>query len=192
MTQQLQPPSALDDSGDRPETRPAGGMSHGALVELFIELRPKLVGVVTARTGEPALAADIVQELFFRLERISGRLPAADDARAYLMRMAINATIDHQRVEARRSELLEGLVELFDSPEPSPEDALLLSDQMQIVDRALAELPDKAREMLFKSRVEGMTQAEIAADMGVSKSLVEKYLVKALLHCRARLLETAP
>ena len=39
------------------------------------------------------------------------------------------------------------------------------------------------------SRMEGKTHAEIAAELGVSKSLVEKYAVRALLHCRARLNE---
>jgi DNA-directed RNA polymerase specialized sigma24 family protein len=41
--------------------------------------------------------------------------------------------------------------------------------------------------MLFLSRVEGFTHAEIAEQMGVSQSLVEKYLIKAILHCRAQL-----
>jgi DNA-directed RNA polymerase specialized sigma24 family protein len=34
-----------------------------------------------------------------------------------------------------------------------------------------------------------MTHAEIATRLGVSVSLVEKYMVRALLHCRTRLLQ---
>lgn len=39
------------------------------------------------------------------------------------------------------------------------------------------------------SRVEGMTHAQIAEKLGVSRSLVEKYAVKAVLHCREVLLK---
>ena len=102
--------------------------------------------------------------------------------------MAVNAAIDHLRVEHRRVELLAGVVDLFDAPDRSPEDEVLTEDRIGVVGLALDELPAKCREMLFLSRVQGLTHAEIAERMGVSKVLVEKYVARALLHCRARLL----
>ncbi|MGQ0701046.1 MAG: RNA polymerase sigma factor [Panacagrimonas sp.] len=180
----------------------ADGWLHGAcartpaldaseLLGVFLELRPKIERILAARLGNRATAADLVQELYLRLPRIGERLASQDEARRYLLKMAVNASIDHVRVEGRRAELLAGAVDLFDPPQHAPEDMALAVDQLRGIDAALKELPDKCREMLFLSRVEGMTHGEIAVRMGVSRSLVEKYVVRALLHCRARLNESA-
>lgn len=43
--------------------------------------------------------------------------------------------------------------------------------------------------MLILSRLDGLTHGQIAERLGVSRSLVEKRLVQAVLHCRARIRE---
>ena len=172
---------------DDPGPGESVALSRSELLCVFLELRPRIERIVASRLDCSAAAADVVQDLYLRLDRIDRRLGTQDEARRYLVKMALNAAIDLRRVETRRVELLDAAVELFDVPTPSPEDTVLAADQLRSVDAALAELPDKCREMLFLSRVEGLTQGEIAERLGVSRSLVEKYLVKALLHCRARL-----
>ena len=57
------------------------------------------------------------------------------------------------------------------------------------LDEALHELPGKTRDMLILSRLDGLTHGQIAERLGVSRSLVEKRLVQAVLHCRARIRE---
>lgn len=151
-------------------------------------MRPKIERIIASRVGDRATAADLTQDLYLRLDRVSDQLADDGEARRYLARMAVNASIDHLKVEARRVELLAGVVDLFDSPDRSPEDVALTDDRIDVVGRALDELPGKCREMLFLSRVQGLTHGEIAERMGVSKVLVEKYVARALLHCRARLL----
>lgn len=164
------------------------GLSAADLLGVFLALRPKLERIMAAKVGNRAVAADLVQDLYLRLHRVSDRLASHDEARSYLLKMAVNASIDHIRTEGRRAELLAGAVDLFDQPQRTPEELVLAQDQLDGVDAALKELPDKCREMLYLSRVHGMTHGEVAEQMGVSRSLVEKYVVKALLHCRARLL----
>ncbi|MCP6134986.1 helix-turn-helix domain-containing protein, partial [Klebsiella pneumoniae] len=53
-----------------------------------------------------------------------------------------------------------------------------------MLDEALLQLPDKARQALLLNRVEGLTQAQIAQRLGVSESMVAKYIGQALRHCR--------
>lgn len=162
-------------------------LTQAELVDVFLAIRPKIERVIAARLGDRAMAADLAQDLYLRLARVKAQLTSSEDAQHYLMRMAINATIDYQRVESRRLELLEGVVDLFETPNRSPEDEALTDDQIRSLDRGLRGLPDKCREMLFLSRVQGLTHAEIADRMGVSRVLVEKYVALALLHCRAQL-----
>jgi RNA polymerase sigma factor (sigma-70 family) len=168
----------------RAETAP---LTPDQLLDTFVALRPRLLRVIANRVGDADTAADLIQEMYLRLPKIAVPLATAGDANAYLLRMAINAALNHLKIEGRRAELLAGVTELYDVPERSPEDIVLVADEVRAVDSALRELPEKCRQMLYMSRVEGMTHAEIARQLGVSQSLVEKYLVKAILHCRSQL-----
>lgn len=163
------------------------GLDRTGLLDVFLARRAQIESVLRGRTGDAALAADLVQDLYFRLERISERLPNETEAYRYLLRMALNASIDHHRTEKRRAELLSGVACLFDGAAPGPERLTVARDTLREIDVALEALPDKARDVLYLSRVEGLTHQEIAERLGVSRSLVEKYVVRALLHCRAQL-----
>jgi RNA polymerase sigma-70 factor (ECF subfamily) len=57
------------------------------------------------------------------------------------------------------------------------------------LESAIKELSVKCRTALLLNRLEGKTHAEIARTLGVSESMVAKYIVQALKHCRARLQE---
>ncbi len=162
-------------------------LTQADILQLFLVLRTRLERVVANRLGCVATAADVVQDMYLRLPQVSDRLQNEDEARRYLLTMAVNASLNHLRLEGRRQQLLTGMTELFEVNEPSPEDIVLTADEIRVVDVVLRELPDKCREMLYLSRVEGLTHAEIAQRMGVSVSLVEKYLIKAMVHCKTRL-----
>ena len=163
------------------------GLDQKELQAVFSENRRELEAMLRGRTRNPDLAADLTQEVFLKLRRITAPLPNRHEARRYLFTMARNLATDHQRVEGRRAQILEGAITLFEDVEPSPEDAAISRDQMRTVELALAELPKHCRNVLYMSRMLGMSHGEIAADLKISKSLVEKYVVKAILHCRERL-----
>jgi transmembrane sensor len=62
--------------------------------------------------------------------------------------------------------------------------ALLARERLQILDEALLQLSANARQALLLNRIEGLTQAQIAQRLGVSESMVAKYIGQALRHCR--------
>lgn len=157
------------------------------LYSVFSDARGELERMLRRRVRDPHLAADLTQETFLRLQRITATLPDRNQARLYLFHIAKNLATDHRRKEGRRNELLEGVTALFEDYQPTPEESTLAKDQMRVVEAALEELPKHCRDVLFMSRLLGMSHGEIASELKVSKSLVEKYVVKAALHCRARL-----
>ncbi|WP_315708133.1 RNA polymerase sigma factor [Brenneria uluponensis] len=159
-------------------------LASNDIVDIFVDLHPTLQRIVTYRTGSKQVAQDLTQDIYFRILNLANQLPTHDDARNYLIRIALNASTDYIRTEQRRMQLLKGTCELFESYMPSPEEDLHYSQQIKEIDVALSSLPEKSREILYMSRVEGMTHGEIAEKLGVSRSLVEKYAVRAVLHCR--------
>ncbi|AOA58619.1 RNA polymerase sigma factor [Acinetobacter larvae] len=159
------------------------------LLEVFLDLQSTLQKVIVSRTGSQAVAQDLTQDIYFKVQNLAETFPSYDDARHYLLRIAINSSIDHVRTEARRQQLLHGSYDLFENHmvDSEPEHQVIIKDQIKAIDHALSALPDKCKEILYLSRMEGLTHAEIAARMNISQSLVEKYIVKALLHCRSQL-----
>jgi len=65
---------------------------------------------------------------------------------------------------------------------PSAQEVNEWLDSLEWVARLVEDLPDKPRRAFLMSRLDGMSQAEIAAELGVSVSMVKKYMAKALVH----------
>lgn len=78
------------------------------------------------------------------------------------------------------------------SSTPFAEDALEAKQRMAQLEAALDELSPNCRSVLLLNRLEGKTHREIARSLGVSESMVAKYIVQALKHCRARLEQGEP
>ncbi|MGP6467470.1 RNA polymerase sigma factor [Pantoea agglomerans] len=153
-------------------------------LEVFIKSRESIYRVAFYRTGTKQAAQDITQDICLKVMSLANEFPTHDDARNYLIRVAINASTDYVRAEKRHIKLLEGAAALFEDYGVSPEYDCQRAEDMSRIEKALEGLPAKCRDVLYLSRVEGMTHAEISAKLGVSRSLVEKYAIRALLHCR--------
>ncbi len=128
-----------------------------------------------------------MQDLFLRLECAPSVSDAAK-ARAWLFRVAVNLARDHVKLRRRRDALLKtAWIGGTESAAPTPEDIVLGSEQIRALQAALADLPDRYAEIPCLSRVEGLTHGAIAKRLGISKSLVEKHVMRAVNHCRRTL-----
>ncbi|MGH8656524.1 MAG: RNA polymerase sigma factor [Gammaproteobacteria bacterium] len=162
-------------------------LSPQELYTVFIASREALRRFFTRYLGCPEIASDLVQALYLRLERA----PSVSDheqARAWLFRVATNLARDNVKLRRRRDELLKtARIGGTEYATPTPEDMMLGREQIRTLQAAVAELPSLCAEVLFLSRMEGLTHGAIAKRLGVSKSLVEKHVMRALNHCRRRL-----
>jgi RNA polymerase sigma factor (sigma-70 family) len=68
---------------------------------------------------------------------------------------------------------------------PTPEQVLDVSQRLQRVEQTLAQLKPNTREAFELHRVHGNSYAEIALQMGVSVSMVEKHIMAAIAALRA-------
>ncbi|MGG4605090.1 RNA polymerase sigma factor [Paenalcaligenes sp. Me131] len=134
---------------------------------------------------------DAVQEAM--LSMLENGLGTIKDSRRYLARSASNALVDIYR---KRSVLdMRCLDELDDDEHPKVDDAqssVYTGELMDALMTALEELPLQCQKVYIRHRLEGWTHAEIAADMGISRSMVEKHMNKALLHIHENLQKFSP
>lgn len=168
----------------------ATALSSAELVDLYLELRPKLERVIARRTGSPTLAADLAQEMFFKIDGIKVPLLTRADAERYFVKVAINAALDLIKVEARRRAILKEAGPLIaPDPPPSAERAWIARTELRQIQEALDELPEKCRAIFVMSRFQDLPHTYIANALGVSQSLVEKYIARAIRHIRNRVSE---
>lgn len=160
--------------------------TNADLNRVYLAYRPALLRFLTLSTHSPETAADLVQELYFRLPYLNP-VPDSDHAiKAWLFRVATNMAADHFRTEKRHTELVHEHLSKQDEAEltPTPEKIAVDDDQLRQLQAALSALPQVCTEVLYLSRIEGLTHQSIADRLGISKSWVEKKLVQALGHLR--------
>lgn len=167
-------------------THPRMAFSDKDIYRIFLNSRPQIQRFLHQRIRCQDTAADLVQDIYLRLMLLKPPPSSENEVVAWLFTVASNLSIDHLRSQKRRSELLDQY--LGDETEIDhsevPERVAQAQDQLQQVQSALAELPDQCAEILYLSRVEGLSHAEIARQLKISTSWVEKQLAKALNHCR--------
>lgn len=146
-------------------------------------IRGDLLRFLAARRVGPEEAEDLLQDLFVKLSaRPTG--PVAEP-RAYLYRMVDNLLLDRRRASARRRVRESNWVELARGPgdgadeSPSALHELIARERLRLVSERLAALPERTLLVLRRYRVEDVPQREIAAELGISLSAVEKHLQRA-------------
>lgn len=133
-------------------------------------------------------AAEVAQEAWLRLIRYTPRHDV-DNPKAYLFRVAANAARDHIAREHKRNSLLDNKVSPEAAPCAAPDEmaAVLARERLRILAEAVDELPPRCREVFLMSRLDGLANGEIAAQLGISRNMVEKHIIRAMLQCRRHL-----
>lgn len=164
------------------------------LQAVLIEHRAALLRFLAARRAAPDEAEDILQDLFVKLGAV-GAGPISEP-RAYLYRMAANLLLDQRRAAGRRGAREQAWVEARQAPDPavddrpSAEEALIARERLALVAGALAALPERTATIFHRYRIDGVAQRDIAAELGISLSAVEKHIqtaYRAVVDARARL-----
>lgn len=154
-------------------------MQHQGLQLVFEQNREQLLRYLRAH-GAGDAAEDLLQELWLKISA-SPQGPIANP-RSYLFRAATNLMIDHRRSHAqqqRREMEWSGLTDRLPNSaanDPGPERELggrMLLDRVQ---QELQNLPPRALNIFRQHRIEGLTQREIASQMGLSASTIESDL----------------
>ncbi|WP_095107078.1 RNA polymerase sigma factor [Pseudomonas sp. Irchel 3E20] len=141
------------------------------------------------RTDNANDAADMTQDVFAQWLDYRDRAKV-EQPRAFLFQMARNLLRDHWRRQKVRH-LVHGQAPADAQPlADESTDPMAATQRLQRLEQlkaVLAELSPRRREALMLHRFEGLSQAQIAARMGISVSMVEKHIAFALLHCKQRL-----
>ncbi len=155
------------------------------LVSGYDDLKERL----TRRFGSSDVATEALNETWLRLEKVT-EIAAVRDPEHYLYRMAVNTAIDRRRADARwvSHATIEEVLQ-FEDEAPGPERITIARSQIAALDRMLAELPQRTREIFLAVLIEELPYREIAERFGLSLRSVEREMARAFGHCSEQLKE---
>ena len=170
---------------DRGLVDAAAGGSREAFDELVRRYQGQMVNLARAMTASDVDADDLAQEAFVRAWRSISAFRSESAFRTWLYGVALNVIRTHR---GRRSRLRR----IFWTPpadrtrDTDPVERASEDDGIegpmamrQVIDRALATLPDDMREAVVLRDVQGLDYREIAAALGVPIGTVESRIFRA-------------
>ncbi|HRI83071.1 MAG TPA: RNA polymerase sigma factor, partial [Opitutaceae bacterium] len=124
---------------------------------------------------------DVVQESFLRIWKARLARPILS-AKTFLFQIARHLVVDKVRRErAGRTESIEDLtlLKVMDD-RPDPYELLGYHEKVAIVAGALAELPERCREVFILRKFKGVPQREIAFKLRIAEGTVESQLARGM------------
>jgi RNA polymerase sigma factor (sigma-70 family) len=142
---------------------------------------------LTRLLGNPGEAQDVAHDAYMRvypsLTNQSARRPEALLYTA-ARRLAINRLKRRSISPLARDAFIP---EMAASPEPGVQQQVMARQELEILEQAIAELPDGCRVVLLLCKIEQLSHREIAERLGIAVSTVEKQHARALRLLRSAL-----
>jgi RNA polymerase sigma-70 factor (ECF subfamily) len=136
-------------------------------------------------TGDVATAEERTQDVFVRLWDKLASFRGESAFSSWLHRLAVNVVLNEQRTRGRReSRVAPADPEVLDQRDPGKADVAGLSIDLE---RAIATLPEGAREVFVLYDIEGYDHAEIASLVGIAVGTSKAQLFRARRLLREKL-----
>lgn len=145
----------------------------------------KLFSFIFKIIKNEAEADDIVQEVFVKIWESRDKLGDYKLLNSYLFTIAYNNSIDLIRKRINSNKYLEHLKNssvIFTTPSLISE--IEYSELNSKVEKLIADLPERQKQVYILHKEKGLTYPEIAEQLGISKNTVENHMVKALKYLR--------
>ncbi|MFZ4547856.1 MAG: RNA polymerase sigma-70 factor [Bacteroidales bacterium] len=151
---------------------------HFVFEQIFREYYPLLCNFARRYTTDKALAEEVVQDFFCRLWDKQNEINITTGLSSYLRKSVLNHCLNFTRkleIERKFVNYGENLEELYGTNDFDSN-----SELSEHLDMALAQLPEKRREIFELSRFEGLKYHEIAEKLNINIKTVETQMTRSL------------
>jgi len=161
-----------EESGELLARAQAGDLP--AFSSLYRQHHRRVYALCTRMSGDRALAEDLTQETFVTAWRKLGSFRGESAFSTWLHRVAVNTVLAHQRRNAGWFKRVVGGLDEF--PEPELHER---PDLARDLESAIAQLPERARQVFVLVDVEGLGHREAAELMGIAEGTSKAQLSRA-------------
>lgn len=166
------------------------------LEQIIQEHGPRVYNLARRLLGNEEDARDVSQEVFLQVTRKLEDFRQEADIATWLYRITVNAALAYRKKRARRQEheisdpLLHDFQENGHHAGPvrpwtiTPDKVAVDRETQEIIERAIAQLPELYRDVVVLADIEDRPNAEIAEHLGISVAAVKSRLHRGRLLLR--------
>lgn len=159
-------------------------LSEQRLAALYQQSFEELVAYLRKVFGEgPPEPNDVAQQAFERLTR-QNDLSKVKNLKAFLWRTARNLVLTERRNSETRSKYEYEIEQLYFANrgnENTPERVLEVKQQLETINLALRDMPERRRQALIWNRIDGLNVAAVARRLGMTRAGAAKHIARAAL-----------
>jgi len=158
--------------------------AHQAYDKLFIKYYDRTLNFVRSLIKNQAEAEDIVEDVFVKIWTGRDQLDPAKNFNAYLYRITRNAVFNHFRSQKVHSQYVGNQLGTADRMTEGTDEEFIAKETELLIALAVSQMPQQRRRIFEMRQREGLTNAEIAAQLGITVKAVEKSMRQALSDIR--------
>jgi len=153
-------------------------------VPAFEKYYTELYRFINRKLRDREHAEDMAQETFIRALKVTAPVRSH---RSLLYRIAKNLLVDHyRRPDLSSTDASEETdAEHFAAPSYlQPYELIEENQYTELMTNTIEALPPRCREAFILHRFDGLSQKDVARQMGISTNMVEKHIIRAMMACR--------
>jgi RNA polymerase sigma-70 factor (family 1) len=158
-----------------------------AFDSLFAVYSPKLFGFALKYFKNESDTEELVQEVFVQVWEHRQSLKSELSFKSYLFTIALNQIRKHfnkKAISLRYLESLQNDPEILDNQTNPYDDYESILQQINLI---IEQMPPRRREIFIKSKLEGKSSKEVAAELNISAGTVDNQVSEALRFIRSKL-----
>ncbi|SIN76610.1 RNA polymerase sigma factor [Chitinophaga niabensis] len=156
---------------------------ESAFRDLFGIYAPRLLAMATRITGSAAVADDLVQDTFLKIWVARDQLTEVTQPGAWIRKICFFQAVNY----VRRQNIHDKVMDTVGQEENYLGEMVAFRQLLDLVNKAVRQLPEKQQQIYRLSREQGLSINEIAEHMGLAISTVKNLLVMALKNIRTSL-----
>lgn len=149
--------------------------------------RDKTYGFLFDLTGSQPLAEDIFQDVFTNIWEQRAGLTEVGNFNAWLFTMLRNKAFDGLRRVAKEHAIIREMLKNGDATQSATDEKLHYSELRKKLHLAVNRLPGQQRQVYLLSREKGLKHEEIATNLNIAVTTVNKHMTRALDFLRKNL-----
>jgi len=151
-----------------------------AFRELYNQYHQPLYHYVLRFVKSPALAEDVLQDVFLKIWEIRSRIDPELSFKAYLYRISRNSVFKLLKKIAVDENLRTQVLKQFSQSVADADLKVLWQQYEALLQAAINRLPPQRQKVFKLCREEGKSYEQVAEELGISRNTVKEHMVLAM------------